>query len=56
MILLDTGIAQGSILAPSLFNIYLEEALKSEKILNRLIEHGKLLAYADDLMIMNRNK
>ena len=43
-------------MAPSLFNIYLEEALRSERTLSNLIGHGKLLAYADDLVVLNRNK
>ena len=53
---LKLGIAQGSILAQSLFNLYLDEALKSKKILRDLIQYGRLKAYADDIAILSKNR
>jgi retron-type reverse transcriptase len=45
------GLGQGSVLSPILFNIYLEEAITSSKLMNMLVKEGRLLAYADDLVI-----
>ncbi len=42
---------QGGVISPFLFNIYLEHALMSNKILRQAIKEGLLLAFADDLMI-----
>jgi len=49
------GIAQGSVLAPYLFNIYLEEALLSNSTFRCLIERRDLLAYADDIAVFTKN-
>ena len=43
--------AQGSVLSPLLFNIYLDNALRSNERLTQLINRGDLIAYADDLYI-----
>ena len=42
-------------LAPYLFNIYLEEALASESIFQELIRRKDLLAYADDIAIFTKS-
>ena len=49
----EMGLSQGSILSPVLFNVYLEEALKSSKKLVELIRRGDLLAFADDMLVMS---
>lgn len=47
-----SGIAQGGILSPFLFNIYLENALLQAPNLKGLSKCGLLLAYADDIIIL----
>ena len=48
----EMGLPQGSILSPVLFNVYLEEALKSSKKLEEVRRRGDLLAFADDMLVM----
>ena len=42
-------------LSPVLFNVYLEEALKSSSKLEAVKKRGDLLAFADDMLIMTNN-
>ena len=49
----EIGLPQGSILSPVLFNVNLEEALKSSKKLVELIRRGDLLAFVDDMLMMS---
>ena len=49
----EMGLPQGSILSPVLFNVYLEEALKSSKKLEEVRRRGDLLAFADDMLVMS---
>ena len=51
----EMGLPQGSILSPVLFNVYLEEALKSSKKLEEVRSRGDLLAFADDMLVMSNN-
>ena len=50
------GLPQGSVLSPVLFNVYLEEALKSSAILEAVRKRGDLLAFADDMLVMTNNQ
>ena len=52
----EMGLPQGLVLSPVLFNVYLEEALDSSNILQRMRKRGDLLAFADDMLIMSNQK
>jgi hypothetical protein len=52
----EMGLPQGSILSPVLFNVYLEEALKSSEKLEEVRRRGDLLAFADDMLVMSNNQ
>ena len=52
----EMGLPQGSILSPVLFNVYLEEALKSSRKLEDMRKRGDLLAFADDMLVMSNSQ
>ena len=43
-------------LSTFLFNVYLDEALKSSKKLKEVRDRGDLLAFADDMLILTNSK
>ena len=51
----EMGLPQGSVLSPVLFNVYLEEAIKSSQKLNEVRNRGDLLAFAYDMLVMSNN-
>ena len=50
------GLHQGSVLSPVLFNVYLEEAIKSSQKLDEVRSRGDLLAFADDMLVMSNSQ
>ena len=52
----EMGLPYGSILSPVLFNVYLEEALKTSRKLEEVRKRGDLLAFADDMLVMSNNQ
>ena len=43
-------------LSPILFNVYLEEAIRSSQKLEEVRSRGDLLAFADDMLVMSNSQ
>jgi hypothetical protein len=52
----EMGLPQGSILSPVLFNVNLEEALKSSRKLEDMRRRGVLLNFAYDMLVMSNSQ
>ncbi len=52
----EMGLQQASVLSPLLFNIYLEEALRTSPKLEQVRKRGDLLAFADDMLLMSNSR
>ena len=52
----EMGFPQRSILSPVLFNVYLEEALKSSRKLEEMRKRKDMLAFADDMLVMSNSQ
>jgi hypothetical protein len=47
----ENGVQQGSVISPSLFAIYIDDAVKSSTRLHELARNGRLFLYADDIVV-----
>jgi hypothetical protein len=47
---------QGGVLSLHLFNYYLDKALRSSQLIAKVISEGRLLTFADDIMIRIHDK
>lgn len=49
-------VSQGGVLSPLLFNVYLEDTLMANPILKAAVELGKIIAFADDVLLITDSK
>lgn len=54
-IYVKSGVPRGGILSPQIFNMELEELLMKNEPLKEAIKDGKLVAFADDILLIADN-
>ena len=52
----NKGVPQGGVLSPLIFNTVLEEILMDDESLNEAIKNGKLVCFADDILLIADDK
>lgn len=52
----NTGVLQGSVLSPLIFNVLVEDFIDSSEIIKEFVKQDRCLYYADDAVIFHKDK